>query len=81
MDGQIYLDFGEKIKQINYTVAQIKNFGLNRSEENLQTLLELYREVTDIEVKREIVSSIGRQNNNQKIFDFIKENVYNCGFF
>ena len=63
-----------------YSVAEIKNLGLNRSEENLQRLLEIYHTTFDIEVKREIVSSIGRQNNNQKIFDFIKNNVYNCGF-
>lgn len=63
-----------------YSVAEIKNLGLNRSEENLNLLLEIYPSVEDIEVKREIVSSIGRQNNNQKIFDFIKNNVYDCGF-
>ena len=63
-----------------YSVAEIKNLGLNRSEENLQRLLEIYHTTFDIEVKREIVSSIGRQNNNQKIFDFIKNNIYNCGF-
>ena len=64
----------------DYTVDDIKNLGAVRSEENLQTLLKLYDEVTDIEVKREIVSSIGRQTNNKIIFDFISANVYRCGF-
>ena len=67
-------------KKINYTIAQIKNLGLIRNAENLQTLLKLFGEVTDIEIKREIVSSIGRQTDNKIIFDFIKENVFNCGF-
>ncbi|MBQ6975294.1 MAG: hypothetical protein IJQ16_01900, partial [Selenomonadaceae bacterium] len=69
-----------QIKKVNYTIAQIKNLGLIRNAENLQTLLKLFGEVTDIEIKREIVSSIGRQTDNKIIFDFIKENVFNCGF-
>ena len=75
----IYLDLGEEFKP-TYTIAQIKNLGLVRSDENLQTLLKIYDEVTDIEVKREIVSSIGRQNNNEFILKFIRANVYKCGF-
>ena len=74
------LDFGENEKNICYTVPEIKNLGLVRSEENLQTLLEIYDKVDDIEIKREIVSSIGRQKNDKIIFDFIKNHVYNCGF-
>ena len=80
MDGQIYLDFGEELKKVNYTVAQIKNLGLIRSDENLKTLLKIYPEVTDIEVKREIVSSIGRQTDDKIILNFIRENVFTCGF-
>ena len=76
----IYLNFGEEFRPAAYTVAQIKNLGLVRSAENLQMLLKLYNEVTDIEVKREIVSSIGRQTYNKIIFDFIRENVFKCGF-
>ena len=80
MNEQLCLDFGEEFKPVTYTVAQIKNLGLIRSDENLNTLLKIYDEVTDIEIKREIVSSIGRQTDNEIIFNFIKENVYNCGF-
>ena len=61
-------------------VAEIKNLGLVRSEENLQTLLKLYDSVDDIELKREVVSSIGRQRNDKIIFDFITSHVYSCGF-
>ena len=32
----------------------------------------------NIELKREIVSSIGRQKNDEKILNFIKNNVYSC---
>ena len=67
-------------KDIQLTIPEIKNLGLVRSEENLQTLLKLYDEVDDIDLKREIVSSIGRQKNDKIIFDFIKSHVYNCGF-
>lgn len=79
-DDMLSLDFGELYKNVTYTIAEIKNLGLNRSAENLKTLLELYNKVDDIELKREIVSSIGRQHDNKVIFDFIKSNAYNCGF-
>ena len=62
------------------TTAEIKNLGLIRSAENLKTLLGLYEVVDDVELKREIVSSIGRQTDDKIIFDFIKNHVYNCGF-
>ena len=62
------------------TIAEIKNLGLIRSAENLKTLLELYNTVTDIELRREIVSSIGRQKENEIILEFIRGNVYQCGF-
>ena len=66
--------------KVPFTIPEIKNLGLIRSEENLQTLLKLYDEIYDIDLKREIVSSIGRQKNDKIIFDFIKNHVYNCGF-
>ena len=80
INGMLPLDFGEFNKTVNYTISEIKNLGLVRSEENLKTLLELYEEIDDIELKREIVSSIGRQKDNKIIFEFIKSNVYKCGF-
>ena len=79
-NGILSLDFGEDKKNIHYTISEIKNLGLIRSGENLKRLIEIYDYVTDIELKREIVSSIGRQRDDRIIFDFIKSNVYQCGF-
>ena len=62
-----------------YTLSEIKNLGLIKSEENLKILLELYEKIFDVELRREIVSSIGRQKNDAVILNFIKENVYKCG--
>ena len=78
--GILSLDFGDFYKNTNYTMSEIKNLGLIRSDENLKTLLEIYDKVDNIELKREIVSSIGRQKNNTVILEFIKNNVYKCGF-
>lgn len=65
---------------MQYTVTEIKSLGLIKSAENLKTLLSLYDEVTDIELRREIVSSIGRQTDDKIILEFIRGNVYICGF-
>ena len=62
------------------TLTEIKNLGLIRTSENLQTLLKLYNEVEEIDLRREIVSSIGRHSDNKIIFDFIRENVFKCRF-
>ncbi|MBR1396053.1 MAG: site-specific DNA-methyltransferase [Selenomonadaceae bacterium] len=74
------LNFGKFEKNIHYTISEIKKLGLIRSDENIKYLLDIYDDVTDIELKREVVSSIGRQKDNKKILDFIKNNVYKCGF-
>ena len=58
------------------TVEKIKDLGKNRSKENLETLLELYNIDLPIEVKREVVSSIGRQKDNKIIYDFINSHVF-----
>lgn len=65
----------------NYSVETIKKLGIYKSEENLDLLLGLFHS-TDIylDVRREIVSSIGRQSNDVKILNFIKNNVFSCGF-
>lgn len=61
------------------TVQYIKNMGSeqNRSPETLENLLHLFREDYDIEIKREIVSSIGRQTDYDAILHFLNENAFN----
>ena len=63
-----------------YTLLEIKELGLIKSEENIDILLSIFYDDYNIELKREIVSSIGRQKNDYKILKFIEDNVYNCGF-
>lgn len=72
-----YLDNNKNSKS-KYSVSDIKLLGSNKSEENLNLLLKLYTSENNIDIKREIISSIGRQNDNEVIFNFIVSNVYNC---
>jgi len=58
------------------TVAQVKALGKNRSAENLSILLRMYNEDYGLDIKREIVSSIGRQKDAQTIYDFIADNAF-----
>ena len=63
------------------SVESIKKLGLNKSEENLDFLISLFDDLSlNIDIRREIVSSIGRQKNNSKIYKFIKEHAFNCGY-
>ena len=61
------------------TLAEIKALGARKSYENLHRLLQLYPTVSEVDLKREIVSSIGRQNDDYTIYEFIEKNVYSCG--
>lgn len=58
------------------TLEAIKKLGLERSESNLETLLKLFEADLEIELKREIVSSIGRQKNNDKIYEFLTKQAF-----
>jgi len=58
------------------TIEYIKNLGKERSDENFSKLLQLYSMDMSVELKREIVSSIGRQRDNEKIYKFVNENVF-----
>ncbi len=63
------------------SVEYIKSLGLNKSEDNLAFLLNLFQNKNlDIDVRREIVSSIGRQDNDSVILNFINQNVFDCGY-
>ncbi len=60
------------------SLIEVKELGKNKCSENLAKLLNLYDIVSDIDIKREIVSSIGRQKNYDIVYNFIKNNIYNC---
>ena len=53
------------------SVDFIKKLGVDTSEDILDKLILLYAENNSINVRREIVSSIGRQSNKDKIYIFI----------
>lgn len=60
------------------SLLEIKRLGKEKCSENLDKLLKLYDIVSDIDIKREIVSSIGRQRDDERIFNFINSNVFDC---
>ena len=60
-----------------YSVEQVKRMGKNRTESNLRVLFDLFRFPLPIDVKREIVSSIGRYDCNDKIYEFISREAFN----
>ena len=62
----------------NITIVEIKKLGKEKSKKNLKKLIELYHNTEKVELKREIVSSIGRQNKKdiETVYKFIKDNVF-----
>lgn len=63
-------------KKSNYSVEYIKSLGKEKSEENFDLLLNLFKEEMPIDVKREVVSSIGRQSDLDKILTFLEEEAF-----
>ena len=64
-------------KQKYLSIQDIKNLGLIHTTDNLQFLISIYNDNTyNTEQKCEIVSSIGRQIDNDKIYEFIHNNVF-----
>jgi len=57
------------------TVEKAKKLALNRSDETLKLLIDYYHKEDKVEVRRELVSSIGRQNNKDMIFKFLSDNM------
>lgn len=59
----------------NLTIKDIKALGKEHSKENLDLLLRCFdcSEDADIDVRREIVSSIGRQEDLNTIYDFVEK--------
>lgn len=62
------------------TIEYIKKLGLERKESNLNYLIKLFYNDFEIEIKREIVSSIGRQKQNDKIYDFLNKEAFNNNY-
>ncbi len=60
-----------------YSVEQIKAMGKEHNESNLLKLIEIFKLPNPIEIRREIVSSIGRQDNNDKVYIFMKYEAFN----
>ena len=58
------------------TIEYIKQLGKNKSGENFDFLLEIYNQELPIEIKREVVSSIGRQKDDNKVYNFFIENAF-----
>ncbi len=58
------------------TIEKVKALGKEKSEENFDRLLELYNSELAIPIKREVVSSIGRQKNKERIYQFISERAF-----
>jgi DNA modification methylase len=62
-------------KENEITISYIKNLGKNKCKESLDVLLKLYAdEEISLELKREVVSSIGRQDEKKLVAKFIEEN-------
>ena len=58
------------------TIEEIKKIGKEQAEYNLDKLIFLFHQELSFPLKREIISSIGRQSNNNKILNFIENNVF-----
>lgn len=74
----ICLQFQKEIKMSLFGISlnEIKKRGLQKDENNLDYLIELFKQDLEPDIKREIVSSIGRQKNNKKIYQFIHQEAF-----
>ncbi|MDR2105655.1 MAG: site-specific DNA-methyltransferase [Deferribacteraceae bacterium] len=63
---------------LGLSIKNIKKLGSTRCESSLDALLEMYLFEMPVELKREVVSSIGRQRDKDRVYNFIKDNVFNC---
>lgn len=62
------------------TIYEIKKLGSIKNHKNLDVLIDLFHKPFSIEIKREIASSIGRQNDNDKIYNFLEKNAFKENF-
>lgn len=60
-----------------YSLEYIKALGKEKSDSNLELLIEIFNQNNiSVDIKREVVSSIGRQQNLDKIYKFIAEYAF-----
>ena len=63
--------------QQTYSLEYIKALGKEKSDSNLELLIEIFNQNNiSVDIKREVVSSIGRQQNLDKIYKFIAEYAF-----
>ena len=58
-----------------YSVEQVK--ALAKDNTSFDTLIKIFRGNYPIDIKREAVSSIGRQQDSEKIYNFLKSEAFN----
>ncbi len=64
-------------RQTNYSLEYIKSLGKNKNDENLKLLINIYNQDNlSVDIKREVVSSIGRQQNLDQIYKFISGHAF-----
>lgn len=63
--------------QQTYSLEYIKALGKEKSDSNLELLIDIFNQNNiSVDIKREVVSSIGRQQNLDKIYKFIAEYAF-----
>ena len=60
-----------------HTVESIKALGKSRTPDSFNTLLAVFSESLPIDVKREVVSSIGRYCDNDRVYEFVSREAFN----
>ena len=58
------------------SIEKIKALGKNKSEENFNILVDMYNSDISVCEKREVVSSIGRQKNEELVLSFLEKNAF-----
>lgn len=64
-------------KDTKPTLMYIKSLGKNKCPENFDKLIKLFYQDLEIELKREVVSSIGRQADLDRIIEFLNKEAFN----
>lgn len=65
------------MKKKSFSVEYIKSLGKEKNDVNLKLLLEIYHnEEISVKIKREVVSSIGRQSNKDLVYEFIQKEAF-----